>query len=481
MPTQLIVLAAGEGTRMLSDRPKVLHEIAGLPLFAHALAAGAAIEPERIVLVVGHGAEAVEADARDRFPDLAVALQAEQLGTAHAAAQARAALEFATGDAVVLYGDTPFIRPETLEAMKAARAAGHDVVVLGFEARDPGRYGRLVIEGDALLKIVEFKDASAEERAIRLCNSGVVMADVATLFELVDAVGNDNAAGEYYLTDIVEIARAEGLTATAVTCDEAETLGINTRAELAAAEADLPGRRPRRGACRTASRSPRPTPCIFAHDTWIGRDAVIEPNVVFGPGVTVETGAAIRAFCHLEGCHVSAGAVVGPYARLRPGAELGNDARIGNFVEIKNAEIGEGAKVNHLTYIGDASVGDGANIGAGTITCNYDGVFKHRTTIGARAFIGSDTMLVAPVTIGDGRDDGHRLGHHRRTCPTARSPWAARGRTTSPASPRASSRSCAPRRRPEGSPDHVGERIDPCAGSSASSAITRSPRSLSRR
>jgi bifunctional UDP-N-acetylglucosamine pyrophosphorylase/glucosamine-1-phosphate N-acetyltransferase len=401
MPTQLIILAAGEGSRMLSDRPKVLHEIAGLPLYAHAIAAGAAIEPERIVLVVGHGADAVEADARDRFPDLAVALQAEQLGTAHAAAQARAALEFATGDAVVLYGDTPFLKPETLEAMKAARTAGHDVVVLGFEARDPGRYGRLVMEGDALLKIVEFKDASAEERAIRLCNSGVVMADVATLFELIDAVGNDNAAGEYYLTDIVEIARGKGLTATAVTCPEAETMGINSRAELAAAERIF------QDAARAAALSEgvtltAPDTVHFSHDTWIGRDAVVEPYVVFGPGVTVETGATIRAFSHLEGCHVSAGAVIGPYARLRPGAEIGNDARIGNFVEVKAAEIGEGAKVNHLTYIGDASVGDGANIGAGTVTCNYDGVFKHRTTIGARAFIGSDTMLVAPVTIGAG-------------------------------------------------------------------------------
>jgi bifunctional UDP-N-acetylglucosamine pyrophosphorylase/glucosamine-1-phosphate N-acetyltransferase len=257
------------------------------------------------------------------------------------------------------------------------------------------------MEGDALLKIVEFKDASDGERAIRLCNSGVVMADVATLFELIDAVGNDNASGEYYLTDIVEIARGKGLTATAVTCPEAETMGINSRAELAAAERIF------QDAARAAALSEgvtltAPDTVHFSHDTWIGRDAVVEPYVVFGPGVTVETGATIRAFSHLEGCHVSAGAVVGPYARLRPGAEIGNDARIGNFVEVKASEIGEGAKVNHLTYIGDASVGDGANIGAGTITCNYDGVFKHRTTIGARAFIGSDTMLVAPVTVGAG-------------------------------------------------------------------------------
>jgi bifunctional UDP-N-acetylglucosamine pyrophosphorylase/glucosamine-1-phosphate N-acetyltransferase len=401
MPTQLVILAAGEGTRMLSDRPKVLHEIAGLPLYAHAIAAGAALEPERTVLVLGHGAEAVRADAEARFGDVAVAIQAEQLGTAHATAQARAALEGATGDAVVLYGDTPFIRPQTLEAMKAARTAGHDLVVLGFEARDPGRYGRLVVAGESLEKIVEFKDATPEERAIRLCNSGVMMAGVSTLFDLVDAVGNDNAAGEYYLTDIVAIARARGMSATVVTCPEAETMGINTRTELAEAERIFQDTA-RASALSEGVTLVAPDTVHFAHDTWIGRDAVVEPFVVFGPGVTVETGATIRAFSHLEGCHVSAGAVIGPYARLRPGAEIGNDARIGNFVEVKNAEIGEGAKVNHLSYVGDASVGEAANLGAGTITCNYDGVFKHRTTIGARAFIGSDTMLVAPVTVGAG-------------------------------------------------------------------------------
>jgi bifunctional UDP-N-acetylglucosamine pyrophosphorylase/glucosamine-1-phosphate N-acetyltransferase len=274
MPTQLIILAAGEGTRMLSDRPKVLHEIAGLPLYAHAIASGSAVEPERIVLVVGHGAGAVEADAKARFDDIAIALQAEQLGTAHATAQARAALDGASGDAVVLYGDTPFIRPETLEAMKAARAAGHDLVVLGFEARDPGRYGRLVMSGDRLEKIVEFKDAGPEERAITLCNSGVVMAEVGTLFDLVDAVGTDNAAGEYYLTDIVGIARDKGLKATAVPCPEAETMGINTRAELAEAERIF------QNAARSAALAEgvtltAPDTVHFSHDTWIGRDAVI--------------------------------------------------------------------------------------------------------------------------------------------------------------------------------------------------------------
>lgn len=401
MPHHLIVLAAGQGTRMQSDRPKVLHEVGGWPLFAHALASGAALDPARIVLVAGHGIDAVRKAAEDWHPGVVVVEQAEQLGTAHAVAQARAALGGATGDVFVLYGDTPFIRPETLEAMAEARAQGHAVVVLGFQAADPGRYGRLVMEGDQLARIVEWKDATEAERAIAFCNSGVVAADATLLFDLIDAVGNDNAAGEYYLPDIVAIARARGLSATAVACPEAETMGVNTRADLAAAEAVFQARR-RAEALEDGVTLVAPETVFFAADTVIGRDAVIEPNVVFGPGVTVETGARIRAFSHLEGCHVGSGAVVGPYARLRPGAELSNDVHIGNFVEIKNAQIGDGAKINHLSYIGDADVGEATNIGAGTITCNYDGVFKHRTVIGKRAFIGSDTMLVAPVTVGDG-------------------------------------------------------------------------------
>ena len=283
--------------------------------------------------------------------------------------------------------------------MSAARQF-HDVVVLGFDAADPGRYGRLVTSGEVLERIVEFKDASDEERAITLCNSGVVAADSATLFDLVAAIKNDNAAGEYYLTDIIEIARSRGLSATVVRCDESETMGINSRTELAVAE----------GAFQTARRAEAladgvtlqaPETVYFAHDTVIGRDSIIEPNVVFGPDVTVESGATIRAFSHLEGCHVSRGSVVGPYARLRPGAELAENVKIGNFVEVKNAQIAEGAKVNHLSYIGDATIGAGSNIGAGTITCNYDGVSKHHTVIGARVFVGSNTMLVAPVTLGD--------------------------------------------------------------------------------
>ena len=399
MSLSLVILAAGLGSRMNSERPKVLHPLGGAPLLAHAMRAGAALGPGRVVVVTGHGAEAVAAAARAQDPEVVVVHQAEQLGTAHAVAQSREALAWAGGDVLVLYGDTPFVRPETLEAMREARAR-HAVVVLGFEAADPGRYGRLVMIGDMLERIVEFKDASPAEQAIRLCNSGVICADAAMLFDLVAAVGNRNASGEYYLTDIVEIARARGLSVGMVRCDESETLGINTRAELAAAEAAFQARA-RAEALDNGVTLIAPETIHFALDTVIGRDAVVGPNVVFGPGVTIESEAEIRAFCHLEGCHVSRGAVVGPFARLRPGAELAEDVHVGNFVEIKNAILDEGAKVNHLSYIGDADVGERSNIGAGTITCNYDGVFKHRTVIGKRVFIGSDTMLVAPVRVGD--------------------------------------------------------------------------------
>ncbi|TDL84256.1 bifunctional UDP-N-acetylglucosamine diphosphorylase/glucosamine-1-phosphate N-acetyltransferase GlmU [Palleronia sediminis] len=405
MTTHIVCLAAGQGTRMNSDRPKVLHEIAHAPLFVHALGAARDLDGGRRVLVVGHGADEVRAAAADALPDLEIVEQAERRGTAHAVAQARPALQGAGGDVIVLYGDTPFIRPETLARLAAARAGGADVVVLGFEAADPGRYGRLVVEGGTLERIVEFKDATEAEQAITLCNSGVVCADAALLFDLIDAVGCENASGEYYLTDIVGIARARGLHAAAVTCPEAETMGINTRAELARAEALWQARR-RAEALADGVTLVAPDTVFFAHDTHIGRDAVVEPNVVFGPDVTVESGAVIRAFSHLEGAHVGARAVIGPYARLRPGAEIGNGAKIGNFVEVKAAEIGEGAKVNHLSYVGDAQVGEAANLGAGTVTCNYDGVFKHRTEIGAGAFIGSSTMLVAPVRIGAGAMTG---------------------------------------------------------------------------
>jgi len=400
MSVSLVILAAGQGTRMNSDLPKVLHKVGAAPLLHHAMQAGRALSPEVTVVVTGHGAEAVAKAARDFDPDVQTVLQSEQKGTAHAVLQAAPLLEGVAGDALVLYGDTPFIRAETLEAMLEARKR-HAVVVLGFHAADPGRYGRLIAKGEALERIVEWKDATEAERAVTLCNSGVLAADAATLMRLCAKVGNDNASGEYYLPDVVALARAEGLSAGVILCDEAETMGVNTRAQLAQAEAAFQTRA-RAEAMENGVTLVAPETVFLALDTVIGRDSVVGPNVVFGPGVTIESEAEVRAFCHLEGCHISRGATVGPFARLRPGAELAEDVHVGNFVEIKNAILDEGVKVGHLTYLGDAHVGEHTNIGAGTVTCNYDGVMKHRTVIGKRAFIGSDTMLVAPVTVGDG-------------------------------------------------------------------------------
>ncbi len=399
MPTALIVLAAGEGTRMRSELPKVLHEVAGAPLISHALAAGEALNPARTVVVAGVGADLVRLAVQAEASEARVVIQRERRGTAHAVGQAKGALEGFSGDVLVLYGDTPFIRPQTLSDMAEARAKGADVVVLGFEAEEPGRYGRLIVEDGRLVRIVEHADARADERAVRLCNSGVVMAGAETLWDLIEAVRDDNASGEFYLTDVVGVATARGLRAEVVVCEEGETMGVNSRADLAAAEAAFQDAARmhmlEEGVTLTA-----PSTVHFSRDTLIGRDAVVEPHVVFGPGVRVEGGARVRAFSHLEGCVVEAGAVVGPYARLRPGARVGRGARVGNFVEVKEATIGHGAKVPHLSYVGDAEVGARANLGAGTVTCNYDGVSKHRTTIGADAFVGSATMLVAPVSVG---------------------------------------------------------------------------------
>ncbi|MEM9871354.1 MAG: bifunctional UDP-N-acetylglucosamine diphosphorylase/glucosamine-1-phosphate N-acetyltransferase GlmU [Pseudomonadota bacterium] len=400
MSVALIILAAGKGTRMNSDLPKVLHPIAGAPMLHHAMQTGSALSPARTIVVAGHGAEQVQAAAWAYDAQAEVVLQSEQLGTGHAVDQARDALAGFEGDVVVLFGDTPFLQPETLERMLAARQ-GHDVVVLGFDVAElQPRYGRLVMDRDRLLRIVEYKDATEEERQIRFTNSGLLACDAAVLFDLIAGLSNDNASGEYYLTEVAELANARGLSVTAVKCDEAETLGVDSRADLAAADATFQARA-RAELLADGVTLAAPDTVYLSYDTVIGRDALIEPNVVFGPDVTVESGATIRAFSHLEGCHVARGAVVGPYARLRPGAELAEDVRVGNFVEVKNATLAAGAKVNHLSYIGDASIGEASNIGAGTITCNYDGVMKHRTEIGARAFIGSNTMLVAPVSVGE--------------------------------------------------------------------------------
>lgn len=397
MSVALIILAAGKGTRMNSDLPKVLHPIAGAPMLVHAMRAGATLDPQHTVIVAGHGAEAVTIAAQGYDEEATVVLQTEQLGTGHAVMQAAETLNGFEGKVIVLYGDTPFVKPETLQAMLDAKA---DVVVLGFEPADAGRYGRLVTDGESLERIVEFKDASPLERRIGLCNSGVICCSGPLLFDVLNKITNDNAAGEYYLTDIIGLARGAGHSATVVTCSEAETLGINSRAELALADAMFQTEA-RLKLMEDGVTLVAPDTVYLSVDTIIGRDTIIEPNVVFGLDVTVESGSTIRAFSHLEGCHVSRGSIVGPYARLRPGTELSENVRVGNFVEIKNATIAEGAKVNHLSYIGDASIGERSNIGAGTITCNYDGVMKHQTDIGADVFIGSNTMLIAPVSIGN--------------------------------------------------------------------------------
>jgi bifunctional UDP-N-acetylglucosamine pyrophosphorylase / glucosamine-1-phosphate N-acetyltransferase len=401
MPIAVILLAAGQGTRMRSDLPKVLHPLAGAPLLHHALATAASLDPDRLVVVTGHGGAAVGEAALAFDPTIRLVEQAEQKGTAHAVLQAAPALEDFEGDAFVLFADTPLIRRETLERMRASRREGSAAItVLGFHAAEPGAYGRLIRAPDGSLEaIVEAAEASPAQLAETLCNSGLMAADARTLLDLLRAVRADNAKGEYYLTDVVALARARGLATAVIACDEAETLGVNSRADLAAAEAAFQARA-RAEAMATGVTLTAPETVFFARDTHVGRDVTIAPNVVFGPGVTVETGARIEAFCHLEGCHISAGARIGPFARLRPGAEVGDDARVGNFVEVKNAVLAQGAKVNHLSYVGDAQVGERANVGAGTIFCNYDGVAKHRTEIGPRAFIGSNTALVAPVRVG---------------------------------------------------------------------------------
>lgn len=396
----IVILAAGQGTRMKSDLHKVLHPIAGRPMIDHLMASAAALNPSRTVVVVGAGREQLESALGDRAQ---TCLQEPQHGTGHAVQQAQGELSGFTGDVLVLYGDVPFVKGETMQAMLDRLHATDrpKVVVLGFEPEDALQYGR-VIADDAgrISKMVEFKDASEDERACRLCNSGLMAARAADMFALLDRVGNDNAQGEYYLPDIVNIAIADGDTCAAIsTADPGEVAGINSRAELAAAEAQWQDFR-RAEAMAGGASLRAPETVFFSWDTKIGRDVVIEPNVVFGPGVSVAAGAHIKAFCHIEGATIGAGAQVGPFARLRPGAVMEERSFVGNFVEMKNTLLGQGAKASHLTYLGDAEVGARANIGAGTITCNYDGYFKYKTVIGENAFIGSNSALIAPVTIG---------------------------------------------------------------------------------
>ncbi|RFZ86656.1 bifunctional UDP-N-acetylglucosamine diphosphorylase/glucosamine-1-phosphate N-acetyltransferase GlmU [Shinella sp. WSJ-2] len=396
-----VILAAGESTRMKSAQSKVLHPVANRPMIAHVVDALAKAGISDIALVLGRDAEKVEAAARNAAVQSSVHIQTERLGTAHAVLAARNAIAKGYDDVLVVFGDTPLITETPLIAARDGLADGADVVVIGFRTADPTGYGRLLTENGALLAIREHKDASEAERAITYCNGGLMAIDGRKALGLIDRIGNNNAKGEYYLTDIVEVVRADGGRAIAVEAPEEELTGCNTRAELAVIERLWQQRRRHQMMIEGVSMI-APETVFLSFDTMIARDVTIEPNVVFGPGVTIETGAVIHSFSHIEGAQVGADAEIGPYARLRPGAQLGEGAKVGNFTEIKKAEIGAGAKVNHLSYIGDAFIGAHTNVGAGTITCNYDGINKHITRIGADAFIGSNTALVAPVTVGKG-------------------------------------------------------------------------------
>jgi bifunctional UDP-N-acetylglucosamine pyrophosphorylase/glucosamine-1-phosphate N-acetyltransferase len=397
-----VILAAGQGTRMKSPTPKVLHKVGQRAMLDRAIDAAEALDCARIVVVVGAHSPQVKAHASARLGEAACALQDPPLGTGHAVRAAEQALEGFAGDVVVTYADCPLLEAAAVAPLLDLRAAGADVAVLGFKAADPAPYGRLILGGDGdLLHIVEAKDASPEELAVDACNSGVMAVSAPLLFELLAELKNDNAKGEYYLTDVVGLAKARGLSAKVAFAPESAVQGVNSQAELADAERVFQDqtrhRLMREGVSMTA-----PETVFFAWDTEVAAGVRIEPHVVFGPGAKIEAGVEIKGFSHIEGAVVREGAQVGPFARLRPGADIGPDAHIGNFVEVKNVKLGKGAKANHLTYLGDGEVGAGANIGAGVIFCNYDGVFKHRTVVGEGAFVGSNAALVAPVSIGAG-------------------------------------------------------------------------------
>ena len=401
-PFAAVILAAGKGTRMKSDLHKVLHPIAGRPMLMHLLAGIEALGPVAEVVVVGAGREQVEKAVAAR--GARVALQEPQLGTAHAVSQAESVLESFDGDVLILYGDVPMVQTETCAKM-LARLHEHDrpvAVALGFRPDDALAYGRIIAdEHGVIAKMVEFKDATDEERAVDFCNSGLMAIRGADLWPLLKRVDNQNMAGEFYLPDIIMLALEDGRQSAVIEAEAWEVAGANSRAEVAGLEADWQRRRRAQAMAEGASLI-APETVWFSWDTKLGRDVTIEPNVFFGPGVSVADGAVIHAFSHLEGATVASKAAIGPFARLRPGADIGEKAKVGNFVEVKKATLGAGAKANHLSYIGDGDVGAGANIGAGTIFCNYDGFFKYKTVVGEGAFVGSNSALVAPVTIGKG-------------------------------------------------------------------------------
>lgn len=397
-----IILAAGHGTRMKSAKSKVLHEIGGRSLLAHVIASANALVPERVSVIIGDHAPAVGEAALLENDAAVIAIQAPPRGTGDAVAKALPALEGFQGVVMILYADTPLVTPETLRALAQSVKAGKSASVLGFRPNDPGAYGRLIVNTNGQLEaIVEAKDASKDELAIDLVNSGVMAVDAEFLRHAIPQLNNDNAKGEYYLTDIIAIARANDKVCGVIEIDEEEVIGVNSRVELAVAEEIYQDRR-RLEAMESGVTLIDPSTVFFSYDTILANDVVVEPNVFFGPGVSIATGVLVKGFSHIEGSSIGEGAMIGPFARLRPGTIIGNDVKIGNFVEIKKTSLGKGAKVSHLTYLGDALIGVEANIGAGTITCNYDGFSKNITDIGDGAFIGSNSSLVAPVKIGSG-------------------------------------------------------------------------------
>jgi len=395
-----IVLAAGEGTRMKSARPKVLHEVAGLSMVGHVLRAVAAAGGTAAAVIVGPDREDVAAEVRRQVPEATIHVQRDRLGTAHAVLQAREVIARGFDDVIVAFGDTPLVTPDTFARLRKALADGAAVAVLGFEAADPFGYGRLVMEGGSLAAIVEEKDASGAQRALTLCNGGLMALRGAEALALLDRIGNANAKGEYYLTDAVALARAAGLATAIVLAPEEEVRGVNDRVQLAEVEAIAQGRL-RVAAMRGGVTMVAPETVFLAYDTVVGRDVMLEPHVVFGPGVTIADDVTIRAYSHLAACEVAAGAIIGPFARIRPKSRIGEKVHIGNFVEVNRTTIAAKAEANHLAYLGDATIGEGTNIGAGTITCNFDGADKHPTVIGRDVFVGSNSTLVAPLTIGD--------------------------------------------------------------------------------
>ena len=401
MPTAIVILAAGKGKRMNSCLPKVLHEVGNASLLSHAWRLSREMQPEKTIIVIGEDCGEIKEYASARAINAEYAVQAEQKGTGHAVEAALGKLAGFQGNLIVLFADTPFVQPSALRTLLASVQQGSAVSVLGFKASDPTGYGRLLLDNDgSLRRIVECKDANDSERSIKLCNSGVLCAPKNLLAELLSETGVENAAQEVYLTEVVEIANRRGLTCQVVECDEEDTIGVNSRIELATAETVFQNRA-RIAAMSAGATLVQPKSVYFSFDTKLEIDSIVEPNVVFGPRVIVGRGARIRSFSHLEGCIVGENAIVGPFARLRPGTELCSNTKVGNFVEIKASRIGLGSKVPHLSYVGDATVGENSNIGAGTITCNYDGVSKHSTVIGDDVFLGSNSLLVAPIEIGD--------------------------------------------------------------------------------